>query len=77
MYISCSNSFFLKNTSVFSDAGVEKSAQHPRVFVIGGGEEEGRLCLPDRSRHRDRHQAVPGGPERHREAAGREHKYPV
>ena len=58
---------------VFSNAGVEESAQYPRVPVLPGRCEEGRLCLPDRSRHRDRHQALPRGPERHRETARSQH----
>ena len=58
---------------VFSNEGAEKSAQHPRVFILPGRREERRLRLPDRSRHRDRHQAIPRGPERNGEAARRQH----
>ena len=58
---------------VFSNEGAEESAQHPRLFILPGRREERRLRLPDRSRHRDRHQALPRGPERHREAARSQH----
>ena len=67
----------LANLAGVSNSRVEVAGKYPWLPLLGGGEEEGGLCLPDRARHRDRDQALPGRAERHRQATHRQHQHPV
>ena len=51
--------------SVIANTRTQESAKHSRLSLLGSCQEEGRFCLSDRPRHRDRDQAVPRGAERH------------
>ena len=67
----------LANLAGVSNSRVEVAGKYPWLPLLGGGEEEGGLCLPDRARHRDRDQALPRRAERHRQATHRQHQHPV
>merc|ERR1712018_944956 len=67
----------LANLAGVSNSRVEVPGKYPWLPLLGGGEEEGGLCLPDWARHRDRDQALPRCAERHRQATHRQHQHPV
>lgn len=49
---------------------------HPRLSVPErAGAQEGRFCVPDWARHRDRHQTVPRRSERCRQTTTSQHQH--